>query len=90
MTSILNRNSMTTPRPRDIDYAAIAVRNAITEKFGRSSPLEGLEITAGEKTIVIRDGAHRREGTRDHLLAAVRSCESYASLWESVPGQGQF
>jgi hypothetical protein len=67
---------------RDIDYAAIAVRTALVDKFGRTSDLQNLEVTAKERTISVRDGTHRADGTRDDLLAAVRAAETYATLWE--------
>jgi hypothetical protein len=70
---------------RDIDYAAIAVKNAIAEKFGRKADIEPLEVTAGERTIVVRHDDRSGEGTRDHLLAAVRSAGSYEELWELLP-----
>ena len=66
---------------RDIDYAAIAVKTAIVEKFGRKADLQNLAVTANEKTITVRDGEHTAEGTRDDLLASVRAAESYAQLW---------
>lgn len=67
---------------RDIDYAAVAVKTAIEEKFGRQNDLQNFEATAHERTIIIRDGANVGEGTRDNLLAAIRSCQTYADLWE--------
>ena len=69
---------------RDIDYAAIAVTNAIVEKFGRASDLKDLKVTASERTISVCDGDQVGEGTRDYLLAAVRAAESYAQLWASL------
>jgi hypothetical protein len=74
---------------RDIDYAATAVNTAIVEKFGRKSDLENLSVTAGERTISIRDAEHAAEGTRDALLAAIRAADSYASLWEVLSTRGQ-
>jgi hypothetical protein len=72
--------------PRDIDYAAIAVQKAIDEKFGRSADLQHLTVTAGEKTIAVRDPERSAKrgaaGTRDDLLAAIRAAESYENLWE--------
>ena len=67
---------------RDIDYAAIAVRTAIVEKFGRQNELQALEVTANDSSISVVDGESSGEGTRDNLLAAVRAAESYAKLWE--------
>jgi hypothetical protein len=67
---------------RDIDYAALAVHTAIMEKFRRNNDLQGVAVTANERTISVCDGAHAAEGTRDDLLAAVRAAESYAALWE--------
>ncbi len=70
---------------RDIDYAAIAVKNAIAEKFGRSNDLEDLDISAGEKWIAISHQGRIAEGSRDDLLAAVRGAGTYDELWESLP-----
>lgn len=73
---------------RDIDYAAIAVQKAIVEKFGRKSDLQGLTVTANEKTISIEDGRHRAEGTRDNLLAAIRAADCYERIWEQLAADG--
>jgi len=70
---------------RDIDYAAIAVKSAIVEKFGRKNELGGLDVTANERTISVRDGDNVAHGTRDDLLAAVRAAETYLQIWESIP-----
>ena len=67
---------------RDIDYAAIAVRTAIVEKFGRQNDLQALEVTANDASISVVDGDNSGEGTRDDLLAAVRGADSYPKLWE--------
>jgi hypothetical protein len=67
---------------RDIDYAAIAVRTAIVEKFGRQNDLQALEVTANDASISVVDGENSGEGTRDNLLAAVRAADSYPKLWE--------
>ena len=72
---------------RDIDYAAAAVERAILEKFGRANELDGLEVTAQERTIAVRHGPHAAEGTRDNLLAAVRKADAYADLWQLLRGQ---
>lgn len=69
---------------RDIDYAAIAVQNAIAEKFGRREDLSHLAVQAGDRTITVRDGQRRIEGTRDQLLAAIRATQSYDGLWPSA------
>lgn len=66
---------------RDIDYAAIAVKKAIVEKFSRTNDLQDLSVCANEKTISVQQGEHAAEGTRDQLLAAVRKADSYDSLW---------
>jgi hypothetical protein len=78
------------PRPmrRDIDYAAVAVKNAIVEKFGRRHDLEDLAVTANERTISVRHCERSAEGTRDNLLAAVRKAESYDQFWELSPQTG--
>ena len=66
---------------RDIDYAAVAVKTAIVEKFGRREELDALEVTAGERTIVVQHNEDTIEGTRDDLLARVRKAEEYSQLW---------
>jgi hypothetical protein len=68
-------------RPRDIDYAAAAVKKAIVEKFS-DVELQDLQVTAGERTICVAFEGRRAEGTRDDLLAAVRKARSFADLWE--------
>jgi hypothetical protein len=70
---------------RDIDYAAIAVKVAIMEKFGRKNELQDLDVIANERTISVDHGGRMAEGTRDDLLAAVRAADSYAHLWEVLP-----
>src|SRR5262245_33415526 len=67
---------------RDIDYAAVAVKTAIQEKFGRASELDDLNVTANETTISVTQAEHLAEGTRDQLLAAVRKADSLERLWE--------
>jgi hypothetical protein len=66
---------------RDIDYAAVAVKKSLLEKFGRQNDLEALEVTAGERTITVRDGSNIAEGTRDALMAGIRVATSYADWW---------
>lgn len=73
---------------RDIDYAAIAVSNAIVEKFGRTSELQNLKVTANERTISVCDADQIAEGTRDELLAAVRAADSYAQMWVCLTQAG--
>lgn len=73
---------------RDIDYAAIAVKKAIVEKF-RTADLTDLETVAGENTIAIRQQGRVAEGTRDNLLAAVRKATSIDNLWEVLAQQGR-
>jgi hypothetical protein len=68
--------------PRDIDYAATAVRTAIVDKFGHKNELAALEVNAGERTITVRDGEQTAEETRDELMAAIRDANSYEELWE--------
>ena len=67
---------------RDIDYAAVAVKAAIAEKFGRHNELQDLNVSAGEKTIVVAHNGKTIEGTRDDLLALIRKAENYAELWD--------
>jgi hypothetical protein len=71
---------------RDIDYAATAVKKAITEKFWKADLAE-LEAVAGENTIAICHREHTAEGTRDNLLAAVRKATSIDDLWEVLRDQ---
>lgn len=68
-------------RRRDIDYAADAVKKAISEKFS-DVELENLQVTAGERTISIEHDGQNAEGTRDALLGALRKARSYSGLWE--------
>lgn len=70
---------------RDIDYAAVAVKRAILEKFGAKQPLADLSVDANERTITVQHGERTAESTRDRLLAAVRDANSYAELWEALP-----
>ncbi|MGD9724428.1 MAG: hypothetical protein AB7O59_24245 [Pirellulales bacterium] len=72
---------------RDIDYAAIAVNNAIVEKFGRANELTDLEVVANDQTISVRHAGQVAEGTRDNLLAAVRAADTYAQLWIELAPQ---
>lgn len=72
---------------RDTDYAAIAVKTAIVDKFGRKADLEGLLLTANERTITIQHANRAAEGTRDDLLAAVRAADSYEKLWSLLPAR---
>jgi hypothetical protein len=73
---------------RDIDYAAVAVRKAIVEKF-RNEPLEDLRAVAGDRTITLQHQGRVAEGIRDDLLAAVRQATSYANLWEVMQSGGK-
>ncbi len=68
-------------RPRDIDYAAAAVKKAILEKF-KDADLENLQVMAGERTIYIEHEGRHAEGVRGILLAAVRKAKSYPDFWE--------
>ena len=69
---------------RDIEYAATAVKTAILEKFGRTTELEDLNVTANERTITVQQGGRTAEGTRDDLLAAVRKADNYQTLWQHL------
>ena len=75
-------------RDRDIDYAAVAVKKAIVEKF-RNEALEDLQTVGGETTISIQHAGRKAEGTRDVLLAAVRKSTSYTNLWEVLESDGR-
>ena len=74
---------------RDIDYAAVAVKAAIVEKFGRKHELQNLRVTANEKTISVEDEGRVAEGTRDALLAATRKANDYEQLWKLMPQDGK-
>jgi hypothetical protein len=74
---------------RDIDYAAVAVKTAIVEKFDRQTDLQALEVTANDKTISIVMGTRIAEGTRDNLLAALRKATSFENLWEVLSAEGR-
>ncbi|MBX3414713.1 MAG: hypothetical protein KF708_18640 [Pirellulales bacterium] len=65
---------------RDIEYAALAVRRQIVEKFGAEEDLSKLTVQAGEATIVVAHGAQRVEGTRDNLLAMLRQSTTYGDF----------
>ena len=69
-------------RPRDIDYAAIAVKKAIVEKFSDEA-LDNLQVMAGQRTIYVEHDGRNAEGTRDDLLAAVRRSTDYDGLWKA-------
>ncbi len=75
-------------RDRDIDYAAVAVKKAIVEKF-RDTALEDLQTVAGERTISIHHAGRKAEGVRGDLLAAVRKARSYANFWEVLESDGR-
>lgn len=68
--------------PRDIDYAALAVENAIRERFGRQNDLADLKVTAGETTLSVTDGGQSIDGSRDQLLARLRRSDTYADFWQ--------
>ncbi|NLE38734.1 MAG: hypothetical protein GX621_11985 [Pirellulaceae bacterium] len=69
-------------RPRDIDYAAVAVKKAIVEKFSDVA-LDNLQVMAGDRTIYVEHDGRNAEGTRDDLLAAVRRATDYDDLWKT-------
>lgn len=70
---------------RDIDYAATAVEKAFLEKFAKQNELQGLEVTAHDRTIIVRHGDHSAEGTRDELMVALQKAGSYDELWKVLP-----
>ena len=73
---------------RDIDYAAIAVRNSIVEKF-RTEQLDELQAIAGDTKIAIHHRGRIAEGSRDDLLANVRSATSYEHFWDLLARTGK-
>jgi hypothetical protein len=77
-------------RPRDIDYAAQAVRSAMMEKFGRQNELDDLQVVAGEQSIRVEHQGQAAAGTRDDLLAAIRNSADYASLWKELQTSQRF
>lgn len=74
-------------RDRDIDYAAVAVKKAIVEKF-KDTELEELRTVAGERTISIQHAGRKAEGARSDLLASIRKATSYVNLWEVLESDG--
>ena len=72
---------------RDIDYGATAVKTAIVEKFGRQEALADLLVVANENTISVQHGRRIAEGTRDHLITAVRKVGGYAQFWELISSE---
>jgi len=76
------------PFMQDIDYAAVAVKAAIVEKFGRDAALDDLTLTANNRTISIVHNGKRAQGTRDNLLAALRKADSYESFWQMLSASG--
>ncbi len=75
-------------RDRDIDYAEVAVKKAIVEKF-KDTVLDDLQTVAGERTISIHHAGREAEGTRDDLITAVRKATSYTNLWEVLESGGK-
>lgn len=67
---------------RDIEYAALAVRRQIVEKFGAQEDLTTLTVQAAETVILVDDGKQHIEGTRDNLLAWLRRSNSYRAFFE--------
>ena len=74
-------------RDRDIDYAAVAVKKAIVEKF-KDVPLEDLQLVAGERFLLLHHNGRQAEGSRDNFLAAVRKATSYSNFWECLESDG--
>ena len=68
---------------RDIEYAALAVRRQIVDKFGAQHDLSTLTVVAGENSILVEDGEQRIEGTRDNLLAGLRGSSSYREFFQT-------
>jgi len=73
---------------QDIDYAAVAVKTAIVEKFGGGDALADLETVANDRTISVTHAGRQAEGTRDNLLAAVRKANSYDDFWQLLNTSG--
>jgi hypothetical protein len=80
--STFNTARETNSMARDIDYAAIAVTNAIAEKFGRANDLKDLEVIAQDHIITVKHAQRSTEGTRHDLLAAIRAAETYDQIWQ--------
>ena len=70
---------------RDTDYAAVAVNEAIVQKYGRAEDLSELKVVANDRTLTVKHGEHRVESTRDNLLAAIRTAASLAEFWQQFP-----
>ena len=73
---------------RDIDYAAVAVKNSLVEKFSRQNELADLDVTANERTISVCHAGRLVEGTRDDLLAAIRKAATFDDFCQVQPGSG--
>jgi hypothetical protein len=74
---------------RDIDYGAVAVKNAIVERYGRTASVANLHVEAKETSILVEDGEQVVEGTRDNLLIALRKSGSYENFWELATASAQ-
>lgn len=71
---------------RDIDHAAVAVENALKERFGRQVDFTELKVTPHERTMTIRHDGRITEGTRDRLITAIRKANTYDELWRDLTG----
>ena len=66
---------------RDIDYAAIAVKRAVLEKYAAGDNLDDLAVDANDRFITVSCGQHRVVGTRDDLMMAVRKATTLEEFW---------
>lgn len=71
---------------RDIEHAAVAVENALKERFGRQVDFTELKVTPHERTMTIRHDGRITEGTRDRLITAIRRAATYDELWQELTG----
>lgn len=73
----------------EVDYAAVAVRTAIVEKFfGKAEPPD-LHLESAGRMISIRDAGRSAQGTRDDLLATVRKTQTYDAFWDLLLSDGR-
>lgn len=68
---------------RDIDYATLAVRKRIEEKFAATDDMNKLQVTAGERTIRVQYADQSTTGTRDALLVKLRTAATLSDFMEA-------
>ena len=73
---------------RDTDFAAVAIKAALLDKFSRQNAMDDLELVAHDRKISVRHAGRGVEGTRDDLLSAIRKAETYDDFWKVFPRSG--